>query len=356
MSASTLAKRQDSFRALLLERGLNPDTDEGRPLVRQVFTASENEIEEFFGHGPLADPLGDPAVTEILVNGPAEIWLERDGKLSRAPGAFSSEESLRRYVRRLLASRGRKVDQREPFADAKLDCGSRLHVAGPPIACRVYCLSIRKFSALPWNFDRLQAQGTLSARAAQFLAEAVAARKNILVAGGTGSGKTSLLGALLSAADPAERIILLEDVAEIRAEHPHLIPLEARPANQEGEGRVDLRRLLRESLRMRPERLVVGECRGPEALDLLLALNTGHPGSMATIHANSPREALSRLETLASLASDNLRDSVVKALVCGSVQLVLQMERTPNGRRLTRAAEIRGVDGGAYLLKEIDLS
>lgn len=342
----------ENIQNFLIERGMDSDSPASRETVREELAPTEAELEEFFGHGPLTALLGDDTVTEILVNGPGEVWAERDGKLSRMPAAFHSEQSLKRYVRRLLSWSGRKVDLREPFADATLPCGSRLHVAGPPVAKRGFCLSIRKFSALPWTLERFINNGSVSAEAARFLQQAVKERRNILVAGGTGTGKTSLLGALLGEADPLERILLLEDISEIRTRHPQTIALEARPPNQEGEGRIDLQRLLRESLRMRPERIVVGECRGKEALDLLMALNTGHPGSMATIHANSPREALLRLETLALLAGENLKDQAVKSLVNGGIHLVAQLERTSSGRRLSRITELKGVDSGSYMLKE----
>lgn len=337
---------------LLLELGLDAADPNARTLAQEKLGLPEAEAEEFFGHGPLKDLLADDAVTEILVNGPSEIWAERSGQLVRVELSFRNEESLRRYTRRLLAQAGRKVDHQVPFADAVLADGSRLHVAIPPIARRGYCLSIRKFSRTPWTLARLEASGALSAKANQVLRELVGARKNILVAGGTGCGKTSLLGALLGEAGSSERIVLLEDIAEIKAGHPHLVGLEARPANQEGEGEMNLKRLLRESLRMRPDRLVVGECRGAEALDLLLALNTGHYGSMATIHANSPREALARLEALALLAGENLREGSVKSLVAGSIQYVAQLARTTEGRKLVSLVEIKGVDGDRYLLKE----
>lgn len=345
-----------AIQEFLLARGLEASDPYAMAAVREELKVGESELEEFFGHGPLAPLLADELVTEILVNGQDEIWVEKSGNLILSGAKFSGEESLRRYVRRLLAQAGRKVDHQAPFADASLPCGSRLHVAAPPVAKHGYCLSIRKFSSSPWTLARLEESGALTKKSAALLESIVCSRQNILVAGGTGTGKTSLLGALLGRVGMAERTILLEDISEIRAHHAHLISLEARPPNQEGEGEITLKRLLREALRMRPDRLVVGECRGPEALDLLLALNTGHHGSMATIHANSPREALARLETLAMLAAENLREGAVKSLVAGSIQFVAQLARTENGRRLVSLAEIKGVDGGRYLLKELELT
>jgi pilus assembly protein CpaF len=250
-------------------------------------------------------------------------------------------------VRRLLAPLGRKVDPREPFADAVLEGGVRVHVAVPPVARRGICLSLRKPAREPWSLERLG----LGPAEAALLRRYVSERRNLFVCGGTGSGKTSLLGALLAEAPPTERIIALEDVAELRVRHPHFLSLEARAANQEGEGAIPLARLLREALRMRPDRLVIGECRGPEALDLLMALNTGHGGSLGTIHANSPRDALHRLETLALLAAGNLREGAVKSLVASAVHLVVHLEKNP--RRVGTIMEVRGVEGGAYLLRNL---
>lgn len=297
--------------------------------------------------------MADPSVTEILVNGPDEIWTESAGQLTRTGLRFAGEESLRRWVRNILSERGRKVDHCSPFADCTLPDGSRIHVAAPPVARRGLCLSIRKFPALPWSLRALEEKGSLSPALHLYLRNAVREKKNIFLSGGTGTGKTSLLGALLREAAPWERIVALEDIAEIQVEHPHFLSLEARPANQEGEGEVGLRRLLKEALRMRPDRLVIGECRGPEALELLLALNTGHGGSMGTIHANSPRDALQRLETLALLAAENLGEQALKNLISGGVQVVVQLERNGRGRKVAAVSEIKGVDGGRFLLKEV---
>lgn len=305
---------------------------------------------------PLRALLADEAVTEILVNGPAEVWFEKAGRLQRSEAGFSGEEALRFYVRKLLAPRGRKVDQAAPFADAVLDGGIRVHVAVPPVARAGICLCIRKPPRAPWTLARLEAEGAIGEAAAARLRGYVAARRNILVCGGTGSGKTSLLSALIGEAGPGERLIALEDAAELRATHPHFLALEARPANQEGEGAVPLTRLLREALRMRPDRIVVGECRGPEALDLLLALHTGHRGSMGTIHASSPRDALARLELLALLAAGNVGEASVRALIASCIHVVVHLERAGERRRVAAIAELKGTDGGIYLLKETALS
>lgn len=344
----------EQIQTLLSERGI-AITDLSAPgLVREELASSESEIEEFFGHGPLRPLFDDESVTEILVNGPGEIWAERRGGLCRVEGSFSGEESLRRYARRLLSSHGRKADQRTPFADAVLAGGIRLHVAVPPVSRNGLCLSIRKPPRNSWTLDGLEKAGAFSAPITERLRELVKERKNIFVCGGTGTGKTSLLSALLSEAGQGERILALEDVAELRVKHPHFLSLEARPANQDGEGELPLPKLLREALRMRPDRIVMGECRGPEALDLLMALNTGHPGSMGTIHSNSARDALQRLELLALLSAENLREGALRSLIASCIQVVIHLERAPaGGRRISSIAEVKGVDGGTYLLREI---
>jgi pilus assembly protein CpaF len=302
----------------------------------------------------LSDLMADPGVSEILVNGPSEIWAERNGSLALTPHAFSGEDALRRWVRGFLSERGRKVDHSSPFADCSLPDGSRVHVVGPPVSRRGLCLSIRKFPQAPWTLEALQRQGVFSAACVAYLKDSVRARRNIFLSGSTGSGKTSLLGALIGEVTEEERIVALEDIAEIKTTHPHFLSMEGRPANQEGEGRIELRRLLRESLRMRPDRLVVGECRGAEALDLLLALNTGHHGSMGTIHANSPRDALQRLETLALLAGENLGNQALQNLILGGVHIVAQLERRGGRRAVSSIVEVKGCDGGRFLLKEMN--
>lgn len=347
----------EKISAVLSAHGLTADDFAAQALARAEAGASDAELAEFFGHGPLGPYLADETVTEILVNGPGEIWVERAGELTRTSAAFTGEDSLRRYVRRLLAPHGRKVDPRSPFADAVIDEGVqfRVHVAVPPVSRRGICLSLRKPALEPWTLDRLLALGALTPATLALLRQLVLEKRNIFVCGGTGTGKTSLLGALLAEAAPNERILALEDVAELRVRHPHFLALEARPPNQEGEGALALGRLLREALRMRPDRLVIGECRGPEALELLMALNTGHRGSLGTIHANSPRDALHRLETLALLAAENLREGAVKSLVTSAVQTVVHLERGPAGRRVAAIAEVRGLEGGTYLLREARL-
>ena len=343
----------DKIHDFLGERGLSYLDPMAESLARSELGATDAEIGEYFGHGPLWPWLNDPKVTEILVNGPAEIWIERSGSLLRANAAFTGEDSLKRYVRRILSAQSRKVDPRDPFADIVIEEGIRFHVAVPPVCKKGVCLSIRKPPREPWSLADLEAAGAMSGGERSLLQLHVAERKNIFVSGGTSSGKTSMLSALLACVSEKERILALEDIAELRVRHPHFLSLEARPANQEGEGGIHLARLLREALRMRPDRIVIGECRGAEAMDLLLALNSGHHGSMGTIHANSPRDALHRLETLALLAAGNLGERAIRGLVLSAVNIVVHLERSSGVRKISSIAEVKGWDGGNFLLREL---
>lgn len=347
--------RVSLFQNFVLEKGLLGGDEAAKNLLKNELAASDAEISEFFGHGPLESLLADDEITEILVNGPDEIWIEKAGALKKVLLKFSGEESLRRYVRRILSARGKKIDQRTPFADCILEDGSRIHVAIPPTISQGICVSVRKFRKSGWTLDQLSTLGMFNESTLNYLKTNVAGQKNIFLCGGTGSGKTSLLGAMISEASPLQRVIALEDISEIKTNHPHFLSLEARVPNLEGEGEISVRRLLRESLRMRPDRLVVGECRGSEALDMILALNTGHRGSMATIHANSPREALHRLETLALLASENISDHAIKNLIGSSVDIIVHIEKMNGSRKISAISEMKGVDGKNYLLKEVKL-
>ena len=312
-------------------------------------------LEEYFGHGPVAVFFRDPAITEILVNGPSEIWIEREGRLEKTSAAFLSASSLERYSRRLLLGAGRRVDRKNPFADARLADGSRLCVAIEPAVRNGMHLAIRKFQTERHSLDALEKSGSISAKVRLQLEEFVRVGKNIFVCGGTGSGKTTLLNALASLVPPNERILTLEDITELQIAHPHVVQLEARPPNTEGEGEIDIRSLLCRALRMRPDRLIVGECRGREALDLLQALNTGHRGSMGTIHANSAREALSRLEVLSLMEAKNINPESIRQYIASAVQVIVYLERKNGARAVQSMHEVRGVQDGIYLLKSCEL-
>lgn len=309
---------------------------------------------EILDAGPLTDLMADPQVSEIIANGPRSLWIEKQGALLRVEGAFLSEQSLLGFVRRMLGAVGRTLDTRHPVVDARLPDGSRLCAVTAPAVLGGTHVSIRRFSSAWCRIDRLVESGSVSERAALLLARAVADKKNILVSGGTGAGKTSLLNAVASQIGAHERILTLEDTAELQISHPHVVRLESRPANLEGEGEITIRQLLKTALRLRPDRLIVGECRGPEALDLLQALNTGHAGSMATIHANSARDALARLELLCLLGSGNsLGPAVARGYIASAVNILVHLEKRAGKRALESIHEITGVDEGVVLLKRI---
>jgi pilus assembly protein CpaF len=302
---------------------------------------AERIVRDSVGLGPLEVLLADPAVEEVMVNGPDRVYVERRGLLEETDVSFESEEDLRNAIERILAPLGRRVDELSPMVDARLADGSRVNVVIPPLAIDGPSLSIRRFGANRPGPDRLVELGTLSAAQRQTLEQAVASRSSVLVSGGTGSGKTTLLNALSSFIAPGERVVTIEDAAELRLQQPHVVRLESRPAGVEGRGEVTIRDLLRNALRMRPDRIVIGEVRGVEALDLLTALNTGHDGALSTVHANSPADALSRLETLALMAGVGLPHAAIAEQVQRGIDLVVHLQRQPDGsRRVTEIAEV----------------
>ncbi|HYQ78003.1 MAG TPA: CpaF family protein [Solirubrobacterales bacterium] len=301
----------------------------------------ERIVRDSVGLGPLEVLLADPSVEEVMVNGPDRIYVERRGLLEPTDVAFAGEEELRDAIERVLAPLGRRVDELSPMVDARLADGSRVNVVIPPLAIDGPALSIRRFGAERPGPDQLVALGTLSAEQRLLLQRAVAARRSVLVSGGTGSGKTTLLNALSSFIAPGERVVTIEDAAELRLQQPHVVRLESRPAGVEGRGEVTIRDLLRNALRMRPDRIVIGEVRGVEALDLLTALNTGHDGALSTVHANSPEDALRRLETLVLMAGVGLPHATVAEQVRRGVDLVVHLRREADGsRRVSEIAEV----------------
>jgi pilus assembly protein CpaF len=301
------------------------------------------------GLGPLEPLLADPSVDEVMVNGPGEVWIERRGVLEPATGVrFEGAADLMHSIERILAPLGRRVDEASPVCDARLPDGSRVNVVIPPLALSGPCVTIRKFRRHGFSLAELVDSGTLAAPLAEFLARCVRARASVLVSGGTGSGKTTTLGALSAAIPDGERIVTIEDAAELRLVQRHVVRLESRPANVEGRGEVTIRALVRNALRMRPDRIVVGEVRGGEALDMLMALNTGHEGSLTTVHANSPEDALRRVETLALMAGVGLPHEAVREQVASALQLVVHQARGADGsRRVESVAEVVRVAGGA---------
>jgi pilus assembly protein CpaF len=294
----------------------------------------ERVVRDSVGLGPLEALLADPDVEEVMVNGPDRVYIERRGLIEPTGVRFEGEEDLRNAIERILAPLGRRVDELSPMVDARLADGSRVNVVIPPLAIDGPSLSIRRFGATRPDPAQLVELGTLSVEQLRLLERAVGERRSILVSGGTGSGKTTLLNALSSFISPAERVVTIEDAAELRLQQPHVVRLESRPAGVEGRGEVTIRDLLRNALRMRPDRIVIGEVRGVEALDLLTALNTGHDGALSTVHANSPEDALRRIETLALMAGLGLPHAAIAEQVRRGIDLVVQIERRDDGSRV----------------------
>jgi pilus assembly protein CpaF len=307
---------------------------------------SERIVRDTVGLGPLEDLLADPAVEEVMVNGPDEVYVERAGRVEAVDVRFPDEEELRNAIERILAPLGRRIDELSPMVDARLADGSRVNVVIPPLAVDGPALSIRRFGAARPGPRELVERGSLSASQCELLEQAVVDRRSILVSGGTGAGKTTLLNALSGFIEPSERVVTIEDAAELRLQQRHVVRLESRPPSVEGKGEVTVRDLLRNALRMRPDRIVIGEVRGPEALDLLTALNTGHEGALSTLHANSAADALSRLETLALMAGVGLPHEAIAEQVQRGVDLVVHVERRPDGSRgVAEIAEVVRVAG-----------
>ena len=300
------------------------------------------------GLGPLEPLLSDPSVDEVMVNGPGEVYVERRGRLERAGVEFAGEAELMHAIERVLAPLGRRVDEASPLCDARLGDGSRVNVVIPPLSLSGPCLTVRRFRREGFSLRQLVEGGTMPGELAEFLALCVAARASVLVSGGTGSGKTTTLNALSGAIPGEERIVTIEDAAELRLRQRHVVRLEARPANLEGRGEVTIRQLVRNALRMRPDRIVVGEVRGPEALDMLQALNTGHDGSLTTVHANSPEDALRRVETLALMAGVGLPHQAVREQVASALDLIVHQARLADGTRAVESVvEVVRAAGGA---------
>jgi pilus assembly protein CpaF len=298
-------------------------------------------LREAVGLGPLEELLSDPAVEEVMVNGHDRVFVERRGRIELTDVSFAGEQALRDAIERILTPLGRRVDELSPMVDARLEDGSRVHVVIPPLAVDGPSVSIRRFSAVRPGPAEMVELGTITGELHDQLAAAVSARRSILVSGGTGSGKTTLLNALSAFIHREERVITIEDSAELRLSQPHVVRLESRPANVEGRGRVTIRELLRGALRMRPDRIVIGEVRGAEALDLLMALNTGHEGALSTVHANSPEDALRRVETLALMAGVGLPHEAIREQLGRGLDLVIHLARLSDGsRRVVEVAEV----------------
>jgi pilus assembly protein CpaF len=329
--------------------------EQGTPLSEAERERIAAEIsKDILGYGPLEAFLHDPSVTEIMVNSTEFIYIEREGKLQRTRSRFPSEESLRRVIDRIAAKVGRRVDESSPMVDARLSDGSRVNAIIPPLAVDGSALTIRKFSRDPFQVEDLIRFGTLNAEIATLLSACVEGRLNILITGGTGTGKTTLLNVLSSFIPEDHRIVTIEDSVELQMRQDHVVRLEYRPPNIEGRGEVTIRDLVRNSLRMRPDRIIVGEVRGGEALDMLQAMNTGHEGSMSTLHANSPRDALNRLETMVMMAGIELPVRAIREYISSALRLVVHIARFRDGsRRISHITEVTGMEGDLISLQDV---
>jgi pilus assembly protein CpaF len=310
--------------------------------------------DDALGHGPLERLLADDSISEIMVNGPYDIWIERQGRLFDTKVRFDDESHMRRIINKIVAEVGRRVDESSPMVDARLPDGSRVHIIIPPLSLSGPLITIRKFSKKRLNLEELIRLGSLSTESVEFLERCVHAELNILISGGTGSGKTTLLNALSASIPDEDRIITIEDAAELQLNQRHVLRLESRPKNIEGEGEVPIRELVRNSLRMRPDRIIVGEVRGAEALDMLQAMNTGHDGSLSTVHANSSRDALARVETMVLMAGFDLPVRAIRQQVSAALDLIVHLERLEDGtRRVTAITEVQRMESDVITLQDL---
>ncbi|WP_404312923.1 CpaF family protein [Agrococcus terreus] len=331
--------------------------EEQAPLTVDERQRLINEVrDDVLGLGPLQRLIDDATVTEIMVNGPDMVYIEQGGKLSRAGVRFTSEDQLRRVIERIVSRIGRRIDESSPMVDARLEDGSRVNAIIPPLAFSGSTLTIRKFSKDPFKVPDLIRFGTLTPQMAELLQACVEAKLNIIVSGGTGTGKTTLLNVLSSFIPPRERIITIEDAVELQLQQEHLVRLESRPPNVEGKGEITIRDLVKNSLRMRPDRIVVGEVRGGETLDMLQAMNTGHDGSLSTVHANTPRDAIARLETLVLMAGMDLPLRAIREQIASAVDVIVQLTRLRDGtRRITAVTEVQGMEGQTVTMQDVFL-
>lgn len=314
----------------------------------------EEILNDITGYGPLESVLSDPTVTEVMVNGPSQIYIEASGKIRTADFLFRNQDHLMTIIDRIVSSIGRHVDEASPMVDARLKDGSRVNVILPPLSLVGPVLTIRKFSKIPFTAAKLVEFGSVSPKMVAFLEACVKGRLNIIVSGGTGSGKTTLLNVLSSFIPEEERIVTIEDAAEIQLNQNHVITLESRPANTEGRGQVSIRDLVRNSLRMRPDRIIVGEVRSAEALDMLQAMNTGHDGSLTTTHANTPRDSIARIETMVMMAGMEIPLMAIRAQIASAVDIIIQQSRLRDGsRRVTNITEITGMEGDIVSMQDI---
>lgn len=343
----TLQEVQQIAREILANEAIPLSVTERDQLITEV-------RHELFGLGPLELLLKDPTISDILVNAPNLVFIERNGKLEQTNVAFKDKDHLRRVIERIVSLVGRRIDEASPMVDARLADGSRVNAIIPPLALDSPILSIRRFGAAPLRMSNLLENGTLTCEIAELLQMCIKARLNILISGGTGAGKTTLLNALSAFIPEGERIVTIEDSAELLLQQLHVVRLETRPRNIEGRGEITQRDLVRNALRMRPDRIVIGEVRGDEAIDMLQSMNTGHDGSLTTIHANTPRDALVRLETMIQMAGLQVSDRAMRWQISSAIQVVIQMARLSDGvRRITSISEVTGLEGETIAMQEI---
>ncbi len=332
---------------LLVEHRIQLNRPEQADLVYQI-------VNDMMGLGPLEPLLEDDSITDIMINGPKQVYIEKKGKLDLSGVTFEDNAHLLNICNRIVSRVGRRVDEASPICDARLLDGSRVNIIIPPLAIDGPSVSIRKFGKRQIGFDQMVQQGNISPAMATVLRVASRCRLNLVVSGGTGSGKTTLLNALSGMIDNGERVVTIEDAAELRMQQPHVVRLETRPANLEGNGEVNMRDLVKNALRMRPDRIILGEVRGPEAIDLLQAMNTGHDGSMGTLHANRPREALTRLENMVTMGQSSLPPKAIRSQIAGSLQLIVQISRMRDGvRRITHITEVVGMEGEVVITQDL---
>lgn len=337
---------KDELKAVVDEEQVPLSTVERQRLTREI-------IDDVLGHGPLQRYLDDSSVTEIMVNRADQIYVERHGQLFMTDTKFASEDALRRVIERIVTRIGRRIDESSPLVDARLSDGSRVNAIIPPLAVNGASLTIRKFGREALTVEKLIGFGSLSPEMAELLKACVLAKMNIIVSGGTGTGKTTMLNVLSSFIPATDRIVTIEDAVELQLQQDHVVRLESRPANIEGKGEVSIRDLVRNSLRMRPDRIVVGEVRGGESLDMLQAMNTGHDGSISTVHANSPRDAVARLETLVLMAGMDLPLRAIREQIASAVNLIVHISRLRDGsRRVTHVTEVQGMEGDIVTLQD----
>ncbi|NIO72402.1 MAG: CpaF family protein [Anaerolineae bacterium] len=338
---------EEMYDTILAQESIILSRSERQRLFEQI-------VAEILGYGPIEPLLADETITEIMVNGAKNVYIERKGKIEKVNASFESDEHLMRIIDRIVAPLGRRIDESSPYVDARLPDGSRVNAIIPPLSLIGPVLTIRKFAKTPFTVENLIDFGTITPEAIEFLKACVIARLNIVVSGGTGSGKTTFLNILSGFIPNDERIITIENAAELQLRQEHVVTLESRPPNIEGKGEVSIRDLVINSLRMRPDRIIVGECRGGEALDMLQAMNTGHDGSLTTIHSNSPRDTLARLETMTLMAGMDLPLRAIREQVASAINLIIHQERMKDGsRKVVNITEVQGMEGDVIVMSDI---